>query len=762
MTFGYVIGIILGLYLGNVSVALFFIFINLAYITFCKLKIKRYLKLYFPVYTFILFQIFFLFGSVRITILEYKHKNLYDALENIYIVGTVDSEIKKGEYYNSFELKVESINDNYKFKGTRLIVKVKDISNIEYGNKIKVYGNYSKLRGYKNSGVFQYEDYCKAFNIYGNIKAKEIEKIKVRKNLGYVSYKIRFYIKNKIDNHFNQEEGSLLKGILLGDTENISDEIIENFRASSISHVLAVSGAHISCLIIGISFISNLIFKSTNLKKIIIIFILTIFVFIIGFSPSIIRSFIMVSLILISKLIHKKSNAYLNMVISVFIVLLYNPYYINNVSFLLSFLATFGIIYMHSKLKKRIRIENKILSYIVNIILISVYSNLFIFPIIAYFFNQVSFSFFITNLFISPIILILEIMGMIFIISPNIFSSLFSSILNIFLKLLILISNIGSKIPFSKILVSSPSIIEILLYYLFIFHMTNRKKYITRKILIILAIIVIGGNVCSKFLSPFTIYFIDVGQGDSTLIKTKYGKTILIDGGGSDSYDVGKNVLLPYILNKRIRKIDYMIISHFDSDHIKGLFAVMENLKVENIIISKQYEETDNLKNFEKIVNEKKIRVYIVKQGDEIIVDKDTRIKILWPDENQVTDNPINNNSIVAKLIYQDISILFTGDIEEVAEKKIVGKISESELKSTILKVPHHGSKTSSTEEFLEKVNPKISLIGVGENNQFGHPSNITLKKLKSINCKVYRTDEMGEVILQIKSNKKIKVKKYN
>lgn len=162
----------------------------------------------------------------------------------------------------------------------------------------------------------------------------------------------------------------------------------------------------------------------------------------------------------------------------------------------------------------------------------------------------------------------------------------------------------------------------------------------------------------------------------------------------------------------------------------------MEELKVENIIIGKQFEESENYQNFIEIVNKNKIKVYVVEAGKKINIEKNLYFDVLWPDsKNVVEKNSINNNSLVGKLIYNNFSILFTGDIEEIAEKSILKKYEKNKsiLDSDILKVAHHGSKSSSTEEFLNVVKPKIALIGVGKNNNFGHPNNEVLERLRRI-----------------------------
>ncbi len=188
----------------------------------------------------------------------------------------------------------------------------------------------------------------------------------------------------------------------------------------------------------------------------------------------------------------------------------------------------------------------------------------------------------------------------------------------------------------------------------------------------------------------------------------------------------------------------------------------MEKLKVEKVIINKQAEDSENYEEFKRIVKEKKIKVIVVKKGDNISIEKDVLLQILWPKQEQIKENILNNNSIVAKLIYHNFSMLLTGDIEEIAEKQILEEYKNSSiLKSKVLKVAHHGSKSSSTQSFLEKVQPKIALIGVGKDNTFGHPNDGVLERLKNLNCKIYRTDVNGEISIIIDSKGKIKVKKF-
>ena len=189
----------------------------------------------------------------------------------------------------------------------------------------------------------------------------------------------------------------------------------------------------------------------------------------------------------------------------------------------------------------------------------------------------------------------------------------------------------------------------------------------------------------------------------------------------------------------------------------------MQEIKVNNIIIGKQYKSSENYEEFIKIVKEKKINVKIVEEGEKVSIEDNLYFDIIWPfSDNMISDNSINNNSLVCKLNYKNYSMLFTGDIEAIAEKAILKKYSKNLniLKSDILKVAHHGSKTSSITEFIEKIKPKYAIIGVGEDNKFGHPSDNTIQNLEKANIRIYRTDKMGEI--EMKTNgKEIKINEF-
>lgn len=778
---GTILGIIIGLYFKGIA---FLVFIT---IIICIVIFKKYIK------QLIIFLICFLLFCTYTSILEDKCKNICKIYNNkqIKIYGVITSNGQNKEYKTTHKVKVTKVQNietnetiQTKFNILCNIKKSKANNSLKYGDKVIILGEFEEPYAERNEGGFNYKSYLKTKQIIGtiNISQNDVNIIGEEFNL---IYKLKENIIQKIYNILPSNEATLCIGLLLGEKSEISEEIQQNFRNSSLSHMLAISGAHISYILLGITNFLVCIRFNKRWSNIVIIIFLIFFMILVGASPSVTRACIMCILNLTANLLFKKPDIYQNLAISSFIILLINPYSLLDIGFQLSFGGTIGIIIFSKKIfNKRNSTKNTFLSRIIDsirqIIIVSISANIIILPIMLYHFNTLSLTFLISNIIASPILGISLILGMIFIIlifSP--IAQIISYFLKPILQILIIIADVCSKLPFSKILVVTPKIWQIAIYYLLIlcllykpkvklyiktyFHI-SKYKLLYKAIIIILIFIIFSPYIFSIIPSnKLAIHFIDVGQGDSTLIITPSNKTILIDGGGSEtgSFNVGEKTLLPYILDKGILKINYIIFTHFDTDHCQGLFTILENIKVENVIIAKQGENSKNFQNFLNLLSKKNTNVIIVKAGDKIKVDKLCELNILFPTNKLINDNVLNNNSIVAKLCYKNFSILLTGDIEKIAEQEMIEEYKNTNiLKSTVLKVAHHGSKTSSTQEFLNLVTPKISLIGVGKNNTFEHPNTQTLERLTNLHSTIYRTDEDGEIIIIVNNKGKISTKK--
>ena len=590
-------GILSGLYL-KISMALLVFIIIIFYILRKK---NKYLKLVCKNKYIIIFVICYLISYFQIIYIEKsfneKYKNIQGEIE---VIATIISNPSIKEYKTSYIVKIESINKDESYKNTKLLLNIKKDKNeiiYNYGNKISFTAEFEEPTTQRNKGGFDYKQYLKTKNIYGIIETKS-SKIKLEKG-NNINFILKFAnivaksIEEQANKLFNKEEASLLTGILIGNKENLNEDIEEAFRNSNLSHMLAVSGAHVSYVIMGITFVITIGKIGKKKSKIITIIFLLFFMLITGATASVTRACYMSIYILLANLFHKRVTTPGSISISLIILIITNPYCIFDIGFQLSYGGTIGIVLLYNPLKSYfIKNENnKMKVKLQEMILLTISANIIIFPIIAFHFNNISLSFLISNLLASPIMGVLILLGFVTIAISFIFypiGKLLSIPLNFLLNIFMKIAIFTSKLPLSKIIVATPKPATIILYYALIFSIIfyiklkqkNSKRIIEKKLILKIRKIPIKKIICILLIvttisilykqipQNLKIYFIDVGQGDSTLIITPNKKTILIDGGGSESYDVGKKVLLPYLLDRGITKLDYILITHFDTDHV--------------------------------------------------------------------------------------------------------------------------------------------------------------------------------------------------
>lgn len=730
-TIGGILGIIVGLYFK--SIALFVMAFILLFLFITHFLIKPFIGKKKAITILIIFLIsFILFEST--TVLQennFEKINRRYYQQEIEIQAIVVSDKVEKEYKDVYHIQVIKVGNEGKEQNFKMILNVKRQKDkkisLEHGDMIYFKGVYEQPSVARNEGGFDYSQYLKTKKITGitTIKAEGISVIDKNKNsrIARTIHNIRRDIVEKVRGILPEDTANLCTGLLVGEKTELSEEIQETFQKSSLSHMLAISGAHVSYILLGITTFIQKLRLHKRWGKVILILFFIFFMALTGCTPSVTRSCIMVILQLLASILFRKSDTYQNLAISGFILLLINPYTLLDIGFQLSFGGTIGIVAFSRKLQnakdkekknstnKRLEIVGKGLQKIKEMCLVTLSANLVIIPIMMYHFHTLSFTFFISNLLASPVLGISLILGMIFIISLFILplAKLISLFLQPILQLLIWIAEISSKLPFSQILVSTPKIWQIILYYVLLIFMFFRKIHFQdksnnsiryKKVLVMVMIfLIISPYILQIFPNnKLTISFIDVGQGDSMLIQTPSHKTILIDGGGSEtgSFDVGEKTLIPYLLEKGIMNIDYMIFSHFDSDHCQGLLSVMEKLKVRNAVISKQGEDSNNYRQFLEIAKTKRVKIIVVQAGDKITLDKQCYLSILFPTTELINTNVLNNNSVVAKFVYQpkqarEFSLLLTGDVEAIAEKQLVQMYQDSnELQVDVLKVAHH------------------------------------------------------------------------
>lgn len=535
--------------------------------------------------------------------------------------GIIIEEKKEKEYKYVYVIQIKSQDKIINNKKFILNVKKNSKNKLEYGDKIEFIGEYRVAEGKRNYGGYDYSLYLKSKKIYGTFECNYL-KVMSKNNRNT----IKKYIKNLLKENLSKEQAELCIGILLGDKSELSDGIQQNFKKSNLTHMIAVSGAHFSYVILLITYI-NKILKRKRLGQVITIISIILFMNITNNTASVVRAGTMSIMIILASIFHRKPDVWNNIAVSILVQMINNPYVIFDIGFQLSYAGVIGIILFYSTINNIIvqikdkmvqKEENRIIDYIIKSISITMSANVIIMPIIMLNFNTVSLTFVISNLLASPLLGIIIIISFILIFLSIFIKPLlkpFFYLLNLLLSLLLKITEICSKLPLSIIYVVTPNIVLIIIFYMIVILIKRKssKKLIVSLILVILLNFIYP--IISSNKINLEINFIDVGQGDSTLVRIN-NKNILIDSGGStnDEFDIGERTLFPYLLDRGIICLDYIVVSHFDSDHCKAFEYLMKNMKIKNAIISKLGQESEEFTTFLKLAKENKTNIVFVKK----------------------------------------------------------------------------------------------------------------------------------------------------
>ena len=636
---------------------------------------------------------------------------------------------------------------NYKVD-EKIMLKVLDSGKLEVGDFFRFNGVLKIPMKNTNPKLFNYRLYLLTHKIHTTASIKDYSIYEIDKGEKSLYYKLTQRFTNDINGLFNQflspKNRDLMLSIILGNSNLLEEEELVLYRNLGLAHILAVSGLHIGIISGFLIFIFSRLGIKRKFNYIITLSIIWLYATLIGYSPSTLRACLMISILFLANLSHEPYDSLNTIFIAMFILLISNPFYLFSVSFQLSFIATISIIIITPRITQIFYpYKGKIINSLAGIIAV----NIGLLPINAYYFNSLPLLGIIANLISIPILSISLIIGMLMIIFKYVFAiinPILGVILNILLNINSIVVNLLGDSPILNLNVFSPDLFTIICYYILLsiviglIKLDNMDIKIKKLLFYYLLMVVLVTSVSINLNESIEIHFIDVGQGDSILLNTR-DSNYLIDTGGSfnDDFDIGKNITLPYLLKNGINTLDGIIITHFDSDHSQGLDALVNNIKVKSILAS-------------YIPKDSKYQMKIINDNNKIVLDRNTTLDIIWPNNAINIDNYNDNNkSLVLLLSYFDHKILFTGDIE----KEVENQILDSRSQVDVLKVAHHGSKTSSTEDFLNKIRPKYSIISVGRNNFYNHPNQEVLERLLDINSTIYRTDEMGLIKIILNKN---------
>ena len=671
---------------------------------------KFYIILFFFLIIYLVFYLFIM-----------QHNSLYQGDETEFIVKVINYDKKDGKV-------VFTLLGEEKIVGTYYSNMIDE--EFLYGVTLRVKG---QLKNPSNNTVpnnFNYRNYLNNKGVYWLLNIDSYEVIK-KENFGY---RIKNYLTKRIE---KIDDSGYLLAFILGNKNYLTDDDYTNYQNIGIAHLFALSGMHIGVL-------SKIILKmlkrvNKKLKYFLLFLILIFYGMLVGFPSSIKRCIVFFILNNLFKMFEFNVKQIYVLLLTFFFLVLVEPFIIFDIGFLYSILTVGGILYCENFIKSS--------SKFLMALKLSLICFLFSLPISLYSFYTINILSVVYNMFYIPLISMA--------IYPLAILCLFFPFLISFFDFMILVLNKScdffNDIEFFKVYMSF-NVIQVVIFYIFLIIIFGYKKY---KMIVILILMLLVNYLKPYFDDSAYIYFFDVGQGDASLVITPYRKeVILIDTGGkndfgkyNNSYNVSESIIT-FLKAQGIRKIDFMILTHGDYDHMGDSNYVINNITVKKVIF--------NCGKYNRL----ELNLIDILEKKDILYD--SCIKELSINDNKLLflnndkyDNE-NDNSSVIYIKFDSYKFLFTGDASVLVEKNIVEKYKICDI--DVLKVGHHGSKTSSSKEFISCVKPNYSIISVGKNNRYGHPNDEVLNNLKD--SVIYRTDIDGSVMFKIRSGK-LSIKTY-
>lgn len=642
----------------------------------------------------------------------YPFKSVFNTNDTEFIGIVEDYIIKDNQIKISLKSK-ERIIVTYKYTG-------KVFNNLSYGDKIKVTGVLKEPSTNNIFNNFNYKKYLYNKKIYYIIEASKIDKIQNNNNHIYT-------IKNLLYTRINSLKSSnYIKALLFGDNK-LDKEIKTSYQINGISHLFSVSGFHINFITSIIYFYLDRVTYNKKIKYITVDIFLVLYLLLCN-TTSLLRCTVMNILLSINHLLKLNIKKIDIVLLTLILCIIINPFIIYDIGFIYSYTISFFLILYKNKYKT----NNKLLK----IIYISLISFLVSLPINIYTSYEINFLNIILNIIIVPIVsLILLPLSLLTLIFP-----ILDNILYLITSILEKISIYTSNINIFKQVLSKPSIILIIIYYLVIILILSKNKHYY-----LILILLIFHKTIPLYNSNLEVVMFDVGEADSMLISTPSKKVnILIDTGRG----IDINNIIIYLKSIGISKLNYLIITHGDEDHIGGALYLIDNFKVDNVILNKgDYTELE----VELIIHLKNKNIKYTNNINKIPL-LGSYMYLL----NTKKFSNENDNSIVTYFEYQKYKFLFMGDSSSKTEEYLINNYNLTNI--SFLKVGHHGSNTSSSTHFINKITPKVSLISVGRNNFYHHPNKEVLTNLS--NSVIYRTDINKSI--KIKINNKVKITKLN
>ncbi len=738
----------------------------------------------------------FLFGLFYYQLLSappsYNDISKYIDKEKTIIEGMVYQPPEEYERKDIVYIKAQRvyINDRVRQAAGRLRLSIynKDIK-LRYGDIIRFEAKLKKPRSFWNPGTFDYEAYLARKGVYALASIGEKNQIEIIGNTGNMFFirlfEMRDRIKKAVTNSLTGQPAAILLAMIIGNTTGLTDEIRDTFMASGTTHILSISGSHLGLIVVFIFFFTRFIIglfpeklllritmytTPTKIAAAITIVPVIFYALISGAQTATIRSLIMILVYIIAVLVDRGNEILNSLAFSCLIILLVDPLSIHDISFQLTMISVLFIALAIELKKQKTKkdepdivkartdfthsIREKVFLYLFITIAVSLGTA----PIIAFYFRQVAWVGLFANSIVVPFAgLVIVPLGLLSSIISIFTGTLFLSGLNEFLLNLFYSSTrLFAQIPYAEIHIASPGTFYLSLFYILAF-LLYRQRQMNHKAIALIGLMLfslIARPLIAQIDRGFKITFLDVGQGDSTVIEFPDKKVMIIDGGGifSETFDIGRAALAPFLWDKGIYTINYMVLTHPQLDHVGGFPYLLEKMRIKEVWENGDEGGSIAYKRFAELIKKKGIlqKAELSEMKADI---RDVKVSVV----DSLTGNTINDRSIVLKISNGDYSLLFAADIEKAAQGAL---LKYDGIKNNVIKVPHHGAKSSFNEDFIKAVNPQIAVISVGYQNKYKHPAPEHVAAYEQNGARIYRTDRDGAIILKI-NERGINIKTY-
>ncbi len=645
----------------------------------------------------------------------------------------------------------------------------KDAPVLRRGDLALIIGTPEMPTGRRNPGAFDFSSYLHRRRIGRVMRPRSVELLVRPQGIEDVSKGIE----RTIDRHLSGEPAALLRGLLLGRTDRLNDDLVQSFRDSGTVHVLAVSGLHTGFILLIAFALLRTLRIPPSAARLASIPLLFIFVMVVGGRPSVIRAALMATVFITTWSLQRRPSPLNAVGLAALILLLTRPGALFDLGFRLSFAAVLGIIFLRQPMlramKRALRCTtheanerpgSRVREFLLGAFALSISAQTGVAPIIISSGGKVSLVAPFANLLVVPLAGASVASGLATLaldpLTPEV-AHLFSAATWATLKALMVLVRMARDLPAASVTLptSLAAPLGLAVVALAVSVRARRRKVVVylRTATVALAL----GGLVTLFTGPgltsTRVVFFDVGQGDSALIEVPYGHRVLIDAGpaafGWDGPDSGRDVILPYLKKRGIRSLEGIVITHGHADHYGGVAAILSSVRVEKLIVTTDFIETGRVPRLLEQAEALGTRIVALASGDSLRLGMNSVLVCLSPSELWASQAPTENDrSIVLSARLEGLRVLLTGDIEASTERLLSAPGSPVEI--DILKVAHHGSSTSSTDGFLRTFPAQIAVISAGAKNRYGHPSAQTVARLDGTVQELFRTDLDGAVVVDV------------